>query len=310
MTVIGRRTAERYGIQPLGFTMSAGVGEAGLRGLQLGRLDELLDRHVHDEGRARCSSRTRRCAGCRRARARAGRRSRSACRRHRLRHADAHVRPRCASSRASSRCRCIIYRLAMVRGTVNDQEPASFIVDTGGEVISISTAMAIRHRAEPDAAHSAEGVRQLGLGSRRVPVPGARPGLRSHPLRQLRDRRAEPAGTERAARHRARRHRRPPVPEPLPRRHRPRSRDCSGCLSFLEGALCLEACCPPRPRFFRAPTLRDRFQNERRHGQPVARRVDRDEGQIGAARHPPHARQRLLRDRRPPALRANARTRR
>ena len=34
------------------------------------------------------------------------------------------------------------YRLAMVRGTVNGREPASFVVDTGGEVISISTAMA------------------------------------------------------------------------------------------------------------------------------------------------------------------------
>src|SRR5262249_2383735 len=35
-----------------------------------------------------------------------------------------------------------LYRLAVVRGTINGHTPASFVVDTGGEVISISTAMA------------------------------------------------------------------------------------------------------------------------------------------------------------------------
>jgi hypothetical protein len=34
------------------------------------------------------------------------------------------------------------YRLVMVRGTINDRTPASFVVDTGGEVISISSSMA------------------------------------------------------------------------------------------------------------------------------------------------------------------------
>jgi hypothetical protein len=34
------------------------------------------------------------------------------------------------------------YRLAMVRGMINDRTPGVFVVDTGGEVISISTSMA------------------------------------------------------------------------------------------------------------------------------------------------------------------------
>jgi hypothetical protein len=35
-----------------------------------------------------------------------------------------------------------IHRLAMVRGTLNEKQPAYFVIDTGGEVISISADMA------------------------------------------------------------------------------------------------------------------------------------------------------------------------
>ena len=40
-TVISRETAQRGGVRPITYTLSAGVGEVGLRGLQLARLDTL-----------------------------------------------------------------------------------------------------------------------------------------------------------------------------------------------------------------------------------------------------------------------------
>jgi predicted aspartyl protease/Flp pilus assembly protein TadD len=141
MTVIGQRSALRAGVGAQGFTLSAGVGESGLRGLQLGRLDELqigefrmrnvptLIKNpplgglptregeswsplalglsmIIDYGR------------------------RTVTFGHGLEQSGEIEMP------------LYTYRLAMVRGRVNGREPASFVVDTGGEVISISTAMA------------------------------------------------------------------------------------------------------------------------------------------------------------------------
>src|SRR5207253_1440900 len=40
-TVITRTTAQRLGVQPITYTLSAGVGRVGLRGLQLARIDSL-----------------------------------------------------------------------------------------------------------------------------------------------------------------------------------------------------------------------------------------------------------------------------
>ena len=59
-----------------------------------------------------------------------------------------------------------LHRLATVRGTVDGSHQANFVVDTGGEVISISpaTATALRQAGDrpPD---RAEGVRHVRLGS-------------------------------------------------------------------------------------------------------------------------------------------------
>ena len=44
-----------------------------------------------------------------------------------------------------------MHRLAMVRGLINAERPAYFVVDTGGEVISISKATADALRARPAA---------------------------------------------------------------------------------------------------------------------------------------------------------------
>ena len=49
-----------------------------------------------------------------------------------------HGSERCRSSRPTSSCRCGMHRLAMVPGHVHGAQPANFVVDTGGEVISIS----------------------------------------------------------------------------------------------------------------------------------------------------------------------------
>src|SRR4029434_2773190 len=40
-TVITRATAQRLGVTPITYTLSAGVGRVGLRGLQLARIDSL-----------------------------------------------------------------------------------------------------------------------------------------------------------------------------------------------------------------------------------------------------------------------------
>ena len=58
-TVITRPTAQRLGITPITYTLSAGVGDVGLRGLQLARIDSLelghaqaAQRPVPDQGSA------------------------------------------------------------------------------------------------------------------------------------------------------------------------------------------------------------------------------------------------------------------
>jgi predicted aspartyl protease/Flp pilus assembly protein TadD len=141
MTVIGRRTAERHGIHALGFTMSAGVGEAGLRGLQLGRLDELsIGTFTIRDVPTLIKSPALRGLPTREGESWSpvalglstvidyGKRT--------LTFGRMRLEP------GELEMPMYLYRLAMVRGTVNDKEPASFIVDTGGEVISISTSMA------------------------------------------------------------------------------------------------------------------------------------------------------------------------
>jgi predicted aspartyl protease/Flp pilus assembly protein TadD len=141
MTVIGRRTAERAGVQALGFTLSAGVGESGLRGLQLGRINEL------EIG----SFRMRNVPTLIKNPPLGGLPTREG---------ESWSPPALGLSMIIDYSRRTVifgrkleltgeiemplytYRLAMVRGTVNGREPASFVVDTGGEVISISTALA------------------------------------------------------------------------------------------------------------------------------------------------------------------------
>jgi predicted aspartyl protease/Flp pilus assembly protein TadD len=141
MTVIGERTANRYGIVPAGMTISAGVGEAGIRGLQVGRLDDLeigsyrvrnvpvliKNPPLRNMPRREGESFSPLSLGLSMS-IDYGRRTLTFGR-----HLDTH---------GDIELPLYLYRLAIVRGLINGRTPASFVVDTGGEVISISTAMA------------------------------------------------------------------------------------------------------------------------------------------------------------------------
>jgi predicted aspartyl protease len=141
MTVLGRRAAERARIPALGFTVSAGVGEAGLRGLQLARIDEL----EIGSYRVRNVPTIIKSPPLRGLPVREGE-SWSPPALGLSMIVDYQRREltfgRTISERGEIEVPLYFYRLAMVRGLVNDREPASFVVDTGGEVISISTVMA------------------------------------------------------------------------------------------------------------------------------------------------------------------------
>jgi tetratricopeptide (TPR) repeat protein len=141
-TVVTRPTAQRLGITPVTYTLTAGVGEAGLRGLQLGRIDTLelgalKLRNVpcliknppledlpakETEGLSPLAL---------------GYSMIIDYKAHRLTLAK-HLpdEPKDIALPLS------VYRLAMVRGLVDGSYKANFVVDTGGQVISISQATA------------------------------------------------------------------------------------------------------------------------------------------------------------------------
>jgi Flp pilus assembly protein TadD/predicted aspartyl protease len=141
-TVISRELARRAGVAPITYTESAGVGEVGFRGLQIGRIDlfeigDLKVRHVPGliknpplggmPGREPDSFSP----------LAFGLSMRLDYQRRQL------VIGRSLPAAAyTTELPLRMYRLATVRGTINGSLPASFVVDTGGEVISISGATA------------------------------------------------------------------------------------------------------------------------------------------------------------------------
>ena len=141
-TVITRTTAQRLGITPVTYTLSAGVGRIGLRGLQLARIDSLelgslKVRNVpcliknpplrdipikETEGLSPLAL---------------GYSMVIDYRTHKLTFGK-HLPEEPKDFELPLR----LYRLATVRGTVDATHQANFVVDTGGEVISISQATA------------------------------------------------------------------------------------------------------------------------------------------------------------------------
>ena len=141
-TVISRDVARLRGVSPIAFVQSAGVGDVGTRGLQIGRIDTLEVGSLRIKN-VPCLIRT------------------PAIRGFPSREPDA-LSPIALglSMRLDYAKRELVmgrnlpaveydeelpmrlHRLAIVRGTLNGSLPASFVVDTGGEVISISDATA------------------------------------------------------------------------------------------------------------------------------------------------------------------------
>jgi Tfp pilus assembly protein PilF len=138
-TVISRDTAQRANISPITYTLSAGVGEVGLRGLQLSRINrlDLGDLQVRNlpvliknpalrgipkrEGESFSPL--------------AFGMSMLIDYQHRtVTMGRTLPEPEGKNLRLPMR----IHRLAMVRGMLNSTRPTYFVVDTGGEVISIS----------------------------------------------------------------------------------------------------------------------------------------------------------------------------
>jgi tetratricopeptide (TPR) repeat protein len=142
-TVISRDTAQRANISAITYTLSAGVGEVGLRGLQLSRIDRLDigDLQVRNlpvliknpalrglpkregESFSPLSFGMSMLIDYQRRQLTIGRNL---------------PEPESDSLRLPMR----VHRLAMVRGMLNATRPTYFVVDTGGEVISISAATA------------------------------------------------------------------------------------------------------------------------------------------------------------------------
>jgi Flp pilus assembly protein TadD/predicted aspartyl protease len=148
-TVISRDIARRRGVVPITYIQSAGVGDVGLRGLQVGRLDslqvgDLQIRHVP------CLIKNPPLGGL------PAREPESfsplalgLSMRVDYARRELIMTKQLGSSRYDAELPLRMHRLAMVVGTVNGTHKATFVVDTGGEVISISQSTAGIIQPEP-----------------------------------------------------------------------------------------------------------------------------------------------------------------
>jgi tetratricopeptide (TPR) repeat protein len=141
-TVITRTTAQHLGIQPITYTLSAGVGRVGLRGLQLARIDSLeigslkvrnipcliKNPPLRDIPVKETESLSPLALGYSMV---------IDYKTHKLTFGK-HL----AEEPKDFELPLRLYRLATVKGTVDSGHEANFVVDTGGEVISISQATA------------------------------------------------------------------------------------------------------------------------------------------------------------------------
>jgi tetratricopeptide (TPR) repeat protein len=153
-TILTGPTARRLGVTPITYTLSAGVGDVGLRGLQLARINSL-----------ELGNLTLRNVPCLI--------KDPPLRNLPVREAES-LSPlalgfsmiidykthtitfgkRLAPEPADFELPLRLHRLATVRGTLDGKQPANFVVDTGGEVISISqaTAAALTAMGRPEPA--------------------------------------------------------------------------------------------------------------------------------------------------------------
>jgi tetratricopeptide (TPR) repeat protein len=142
-TVITRNTAQKLNVTPITYTLSAGVGEVGLRGLQLARIDSLeigslklrnvpcliKNPPLRDLPTKETESLSPLALGF----------SMTIDYKTRKLTFGRHLAPEPKDFELPLR----LYRLATVNGTVDGVHKVNFVVDTGGEVISISQATAV-----------------------------------------------------------------------------------------------------------------------------------------------------------------------
>jgi len=138
-TVLSRETAQRERVRPITYTLSAGVGEVGLRGLQLARVKSLefgtlqvrnlpvLIKNPALKGipKREGESFSPLSLGL----------SMTIDYKAKL----LTIGRKLPSAGTMTKLPMRVSRLAMVRGVLNSNYPAYFVVDTGGEVISISS---------------------------------------------------------------------------------------------------------------------------------------------------------------------------
>jgi tetratricopeptide (TPR) repeat protein len=141
-TVVSRELARRSGVAPITYTESAGVGDIGFRGLQIGRID------VFEIGTMKVRNvpaliKNPPLGGL------PGREPESfsplalgLSMRIDYRQRQLTMSRQLPAAVYTTELPLRMHRLATVRGTVNGSFSASFVVDTGGEVISISGATA------------------------------------------------------------------------------------------------------------------------------------------------------------------------
>ena len=141
-TTISRQTASSANVRPITYTLSAGVGEVGLRGLQLGRIDQMeigtLRLHnvptlikappLRGVPKKETESFSPMALGL------------SMTIDYGTRKLT--IGRTLPEEDADFKMGLRHHRLSMVRGLINGTRPTYFVVDTGGEVISISTATA------------------------------------------------------------------------------------------------------------------------------------------------------------------------
>jgi Flp pilus assembly protein TadD/predicted aspartyl protease len=139
-TVLSRETAQRERVRPITYTLSAGVGEVGLRGLQLARVKSLalgtlevrnlpvLIKNPALKGIPRREGESFSPLSL-------GMSMMIDYQRQLL--TIGRTLPKVTN--VSTHLPMRVHRLALVRGIVNSSYPAYFVVDTGGEVISISS---------------------------------------------------------------------------------------------------------------------------------------------------------------------------
>jgi Flp pilus assembly protein TadD/predicted aspartyl protease len=148
-TTISRQTASSTGVRPITYTLSAGVGEVGLRGLQLGRAD------TFEIGTLRLSNVPVMIkAPALRGLPKRETESFSPLSLGMSMIIDYGARKltmgrNLPEETSEIRLPMRHHRLSLVKGLINEQHPTYFVVDTGGEVISISTATAEAINAQP-----------------------------------------------------------------------------------------------------------------------------------------------------------------